>query len=535
MRNVSLMLLLCCVVLIPMAAAETVGWRGDGSGRFPDADPPTEWSKDQNIVWKTEMPNWSNSSPIVVGGKLFVGCEPSDLICCDVNDGKILWRKSQDYFDTLSPEELPQAQETKKKAEELIAKLKPIEGQFNNCNGILGRLPDNRKKVDELPKQIAEQEQQVKTIQESFDKENAALANTPGNAELKKKVEEIKKQIEEAKKKLQNTQRDLERVKKELEETKDEAAYKAKVDDLKKQVEDLRNQIKPLNTHIRPETNPTNGYSSPTPVSDGKNVWCLATHGVIACYDLDGNRKWITILPKHGGGWGQCSSRVLCGDKLLVHLTDLCALNKDTGEVIWRTSGTPARYGTCAITKIKDVGIVITPNGDSVRLADGKLLARTPPKMDFNGPIIVHGVAYFFQDKGKAIKLPEEPADEIKPEELWTMKVKNDRYYGSPLYHDGIIYGITQQSVLSALDAKTGELIYEKTLDLKATVYPSLTLAGKYIYASGEGGVTAVFELGREFKEVKRNELGEGFRCCPLFVGNRMYIRGLKHLYCIGH
>jgi len=99
MRNVSLVLLLCCVVLIPMAAAETVGWRGDGSGRFPEADPPTEWGKDQHIVWKTEMPNWSNSSPIIVGGKLFVGCEPSDLICCDVNDGKILWRKSQDYFD----------------------------------------------------------------------------------------------------------------------------------------------------------------------------------------------------------------------------------------------------------------------------------------------------------------------------------------------------------------------------------------------------------------------------------------------------
>ena len=219
-------------------------------------------------------------------------------------------------------------------------------------------------------------------------------------------------------------------------------------------------------------------------------------------------------------------------------MTALAALNKDTGTDVWKCDGAPSRFGTPVATKIKDVDVIITPNGDFVRAADGKLLARTPPKMNYNAPIVSDGVAYLIQNEGdqpgRAIKLPDEPADELKPQELWITKPKAERYYGSPLLHEGSIYAIMQQGVLSAIDATTGTVIYEKQLDTKSMVYSSLTLAGKYVYATGEGGVTVVFEAGREYKEVKRNELGDSFRSCPLFVGNRMYIRAKTNLYCIG-
>src|SRR5690349_7490574 len=63
-----------------------VGWRGDGTGRFPGATPPTTWSRtDQgekkNIVWETKLPCYSWSTPIIVGDKIFTRSEPYDLIC----------------------------------------------------------------------------------------------------------------------------------------------------------------------------------------------------------------------------------------------------------------------------------------------------------------------------------------------------------------------------------------------------------------------------------------------------------------------
>ena len=38
------------------------------------------------------------------------------------------------------------------------------------------------------------------------------------------------------------------------------------------------------------------GEAAPTPVSDGQHVYVLFGTGVAACFDLDGNRKWTTVV-----------------------------------------------------------------------------------------------------------------------------------------------------------------------------------------------------------------------------------------------
>lgn len=73
--------------------AVSVMWRYDGNGRFPKIRPPTEWRSDRNILWKTPVEIGGYSSPIVVGNKVFVTAEMGSLICLDLADGKILWKK----------------------------------------------------------------------------------------------------------------------------------------------------------------------------------------------------------------------------------------------------------------------------------------------------------------------------------------------------------------------------------------------------------------------------------------------------------
>ena len=55
--------------------------RVDGNGRHPNIDPPTEWRRDKNILWQTPVEGGGYSSPIVVGGKVFVTAEMGSLLC----------------------------------------------------------------------------------------------------------------------------------------------------------------------------------------------------------------------------------------------------------------------------------------------------------------------------------------------------------------------------------------------------------------------------------------------------------------------
>ncbi len=93
-----------------LAGADWTRFRGpDGSGISTDRGLPTTWSATENIVWKTPMPGFGASSPITLGGKIFLTCysgygldqdEPGEqedlrlhVVCADRDTGKILWNR----------------------------------------------------------------------------------------------------------------------------------------------------------------------------------------------------------------------------------------------------------------------------------------------------------------------------------------------------------------------------------------------------------------------------------------------------------
>jgi outer membrane protein assembly factor BamB len=96
---------ICLVVLLAATAPATTlhrpgkgmawGYQGDGSAVM-NAQPPLRFDATKP-VWKTPLPAYGLSTPIVVAGKVFVTCEPTGdmpwarLICLDAKDGKQLW------------------------------------------------------------------------------------------------------------------------------------------------------------------------------------------------------------------------------------------------------------------------------------------------------------------------------------------------------------------------------------------------------------------------------------------------------------
>ena len=430
-----------------LTAAEPVGWRMDGTGRFPDAKIVTDWAPDKNVVWTTPMPNWGNGSPVLVGDKLLVGAEPALLLCVSAADGKVLWQQANDYEQIFPKEELDQA----KQALALQNQVRDLENRLNGNPTDLklyGALAD-------LCRQIADD---------------------PANAEKFALAQKL----------------------------------------------------------AQPRTQGINGYSSPTPVSDGLSIWVVTGLGSVGCYALDGTRKWLRVVEKPTHEWGHSASPVLADGKLIVHLNNkLVALDPATGNELWRTPGN-AIWGTPLPVKIGGESAVVTSGGDLVRLRDGKIVARQVVALPWSSAIAQDGVVYFV-DEGlaRAMKLPEAMADDVKVEKLWEAKVHKERYYAAPLLHDGLLYAVAQGGQFSVLDAKDGKVLYQQNLNLGGTCFPSPVLAGDRLLIGSDSGNTAIVQPGREFKELGRCKL-ESFRGTPVCQGDRLYIRGMKALYCLG-
>jgi outer membrane protein assembly factor BamB len=281
-----------------------------------------------------------------------------------------------------------------------------------------------------------------------------------------------------------------------------------------------------------PKTHGTNGYSSSTPVSDGKCVYVLFGTGVAACYDLAGNRKWIKLIQKPVHGYGHSASPLLVGDKLLVHVVDVFAVDTKKGEIHWREKSKLA-WGSLVHAKVGNDDVVVTSSGCVIRISDGEVLTRRLPALSYNTPIINGDQVYFIQPNSAVFKLPKDASERINRKPHWQVKLKKDRYYASPVLHQGLIYAVTQRSIFSVIDSTNGSVVYTKNLRLGGKPYPSITLAGNYLYVSSDNGRTVVLKPGREYEEVARNKL-ETFRSSPVFKGKCLYIRGYKNLYCIG-
>jgi outer membrane protein assembly factor BamB len=75
------------------------GFRGDGSGRFPEASPPLEWSSTRNLLWTTKIGPNKYSSPVVLDHRIYLVADPDVLSCLDATSGTVLWTRTNGFAD----------------------------------------------------------------------------------------------------------------------------------------------------------------------------------------------------------------------------------------------------------------------------------------------------------------------------------------------------------------------------------------------------------------------------------------------------
>lgn len=159
-------LLVLWLLVSTTAVAQTpIGWRTDGTGTYPDASPPTKWSKTKNVVWSARMPARSNAQPIIVGDRLFVCAEPFELICMRVSDGKQLWSRRNSYRDVTDANLWAKVERESQAAQPLRRRLKDVQLRITVLEDKLEQSEDTQaleQEVTSLRKQVQAIEDQLR-------------------------------------------------------------------------------------------------------------------------------------------------------------------------------------------------------------------------------------------------------------------------------------------------------------------------------------------------------------------------------------
>ena len=294
------------------------------------------------------------------------------------------------------------------------------------------------------------------------------------------------------------------------------------------------------------------GYASATPVTDGEAVYAFLGKAGVMKYDLDGQLLWqATVgsgLDKHN--WGSGASPILYDNLLIVNASaesqSIRALNKATGEDIWRVDGIVDSWSTPLVVSPADGSkeLVVVERFQVLGLdpASGKQLWFCKKASDYVCPsLIAHdGIVYVINSRGNAMLLPirtggrgEVTDSHVLWKKKWTTRVS------TPVYYDGHLYGIDHVGVAYCIKTDTGEDVYRQRLKIAGDgdkIYASLVAADGKLYGVTRLDGTVVLALSPEFKELARNHLDDQsvFNATPAVTAGRLLLRSDKFLYCIG-
>ena len=293
-------------------------------------------------------------------------------------------------------------------------------------------------------------------------------------------------------------------------------------------------------------------YAASTPATDGKLVYAFfGTEGLYA-YDFKGKLAWKADLGKLGTvGMGTGTSPILFDNLVIVQADEengeasfIVAVDKNTGKEAWRTPRkVQVSWSTPLLVRTSKRAELIASGTEAVISYDpatGKELWRhkgvesnaIPSPVANNDMVFL--VAGFPAKIAMAIKLGQSGDLTGTPNVAWTY-AKGTAYVPSPILYGDYLYLTTDRGILTAVDAKTGEVKYEGgRIPIPATFTASpVAFEGKILMTS-EDGDTFIVKAGPKHEVIGTNSVGEPVYASPAIADGRIFIRGEKNLYCIG-
>lgn len=459
----------------------------------------------RNVVWMTKMTGRSMSQPIVVGDRIFVGANISDLMCLSKADGRVLWLRSTTPYDALG---------AKEKADPSIQeKVEPLLAQLHRQNDETVAAINAAVSPQGLPSDQA-----------------AAL-----DRKLKEKAE---------------TERKIHKAFNEIDRKKYPPYFENEVSS---------SNATPCSDGQRVYWTCGGGMKGPGAYAiqcfdlDGKRLW--TSHEVLGSEEHGNHQSPLLVEGKliFGALKTLLAFDARTGTPLWKNTT-MESLGSGTSPVAARIGGAVVIVTAKKIVRASD-GAEVGPSnlniwGDPTPVVENGVLYNTSR---FRGWDEVQSMT--------AVKLPSNP-DKGAATVVWDPPGKDlatpargaNYTIASPLLVDGILYGVDMTGGVTAVDVEGKRGLYRRWLDgynrfnrFLYGVAASPTLAGKNIFIVDDAGYTHLIQPGPQFKESGKNVLEnvfttsisnnpchqEAFYTAPYFEGKAMYLRGEEYLYRI--
>ena len=578
-------------------AERPIGFMGDGTGYYPGARPPIEFrdgtpgeveepnpphrpvrvqiltdNKAKNILWKTEMPSWANTQPVVVGDLVFTTGEPNLLIAVDAKTGAVRWTEEANAWEIAGVEQAlaKRLQEMWHIANDGIPQFWAMTGRST----VSWEMPPERMAPILAVYRDKVQPRLLAALRElnPFGTYETAASNTLTGMDAYMAGDKG-------------------------------VTFRRNRDSFSSTV---HRRIKALagknSVEMSVPWTHMVGLAINPPVSDGERIYASFGQGQTVCHDLTGRCLWATrvALNRDRVNPGNLLlSPLLAGDVLVdMHGGDtLRGLDKRNGRLLWEapTQGdTPVKGGGYYVGNHRvmslpgvdgvPVKIIVTTLCNIIRANDGKVLGTIPyehkpsggPTMLSLGDVVIKSSnGDGFSAPRVAYRLKFTSADHVACEELWEQG-------RSPGYHAQV--GVDKWTIQggSVYEVATGTMTYQNKG--RSIGGYSQTLAGdRFIWTPdgsrrwggrrSDGTVAhpfgvAVFNQGRLRFISNRNVLGESVPtrvpamekyapelyalpnyegasygrpahlldtdCAVMPRGERLYIRTVTRLYCIG-
>ena len=315
-------------------------------------------------------------------------------------------------------------------------------------------------------------------------------------------------------------------------------------------------------------THALNSHASSTPVTDGRLVYVTflevdgstvpapnvsndrpVTPGrmVVAAYDFDGNRQWLAKPGEFVCAHGFASSGVLYKDLLIVNgdhdgESYVLALDKTTGKTVWKV---PREYKTRSYVTpiIREIGgrtqMVFSGSMCILSLdpSDGSRHWRIEgPTEQFVASIVDDGRMFFMAAGFPTYHVmgirPDGRGDVTDTHVAWHATGARC-YVPSPIVVGNYLLVPDDRGTGNCFDTATGKRLWKARLGQHYSA--SLVTAGGLVYFLADDGTTKVVRPGPQLDVIAENELGEHCIASPAIAGDRLYLRGRKHLYCIAN
>ncbi|MDR2809678.1 MAG: PQQ-binding-like beta-propeller repeat protein [Tannerellaceae bacterium] len=285
-----------------------------------------------------------------------------------------------------------------------------------------------------------------------------------------------------------------------------------------------------------PKTSADTGLAASTVATNGKQVCAIFASGDLICADMDGKRLWAKNLGVPDNHYGYASSLLVFGNLLIVQYDNLnsprlMALDMATGAERWNKARTDK------ITWSSPIIAYVNNQPQLVLMSNPAITAYNPNNGEqywrveglsgevASSPCSAGGLVFGASEYAALIAV-----DATTGQTLWQA---NDFLpeVSSPVATAEHVYLATSYGVLACYDAKTGEL--KQSHELNTEFYSSPVITEGKLYVFSNSGRMYIYSANNDFRLLYSFETGQPTFATPAFTDGKIIVRTQNSLYCV--